>query len=157
MDKITNQSGFTLIEVLVAMVILTIGILSLYSMQISAIRGNSLANHLTTAATWNADRLEQFAALAITDAVFTDTDGDGVAGIDDSGCCAGGADPAGNAVAGCTAFADGCVQQNDYFLYWNANGNAAVPNSTSVHVIIRDPRNSLRNPMIFRYIKTQLQ
>jgi type IV pilus assembly protein PilV len=51
MSPLLTQKGFTLIEALVAMVVLTIGILSLYTMQVSAINGNATANHLTVATT----------------------------------------------------------------------------------------------------------
>lgn len=49
MNTKLNQKGFTLIEALVAMVILSIGILSVSTMQISAINGNATANKLTVA------------------------------------------------------------------------------------------------------------
>ncbi|MCK4621693.1 MAG: type IV pilus modification protein PilV [Desulfuromonadales bacterium] len=43
----TAESGFTLIEVLVAMTILSIGLLGIAGMQVTAIRTNSSANTLT--------------------------------------------------------------------------------------------------------------
>ena len=43
------QSGFTLLEVMVAVVVLTVGILALNAMQISAIRVNRAAGNLTGA------------------------------------------------------------------------------------------------------------
>lgn len=63
-----HSEGFTLLEVLVAMVILTIGILALFGMQISAIRGNSIANDITDASTRALDNVEQILAMG-TDAV----------------------------------------------------------------------------------------
>ncbi len=44
-----RKSGFTLIEVLIAMCVLTIGILSMYSMQMVAIKGNFKSMRLTKA------------------------------------------------------------------------------------------------------------
>lgn len=44
-----NTPGFTLIEVLIAMAIFSVGILALYTMQLTAIRGNSTANHIGVA------------------------------------------------------------------------------------------------------------
>lgn len=58
-----QPQGFTLIEVLVAMVILTIGILSLYTLQMASIKGNSASNVLTTASTWATDHMEYLLAL----------------------------------------------------------------------------------------------
>lgn len=44
-----TQQGFTILEVLIAIVVATIGLLSLCSMQVSAIRGNGLAGKSTQA------------------------------------------------------------------------------------------------------------
>lgn len=66
MQTINNEKGFTLIEALVAMVILVIGILSLYTMQTTSVKGNATAFGLTSAATWATERIER---------LFTDTYG----------------------------------------------------------------------------------
>jgi prepilin-type N-terminal cleavage/methylation domain-containing protein len=73
MKKITNQNGFTLIEALVAMVILTIGILSLYTMQVSAINGNATANRLTTASIAASDCHERLLNVLFDDATMDTT------------------------------------------------------------------------------------
>ena len=57
-----NESGFTLIEVLIALAILTIGILSVNAMQISSIKGNSVANNLTGASVLVSDKIENIMA-----------------------------------------------------------------------------------------------
>lgn len=54
-----KEQGFTLIEVLIAMVILSIAIIALTSMQTAGIKGNSTAQLLTTAGTWGADAVER--------------------------------------------------------------------------------------------------
>ncbi|MDK9709491.1 MAG: prepilin-type N-terminal cleavage/methylation domain-containing protein [Desulforhopalus sp.] len=61
------KEGFTLLEVLLAMVILTVGILALFGMQIGAIRGNSLANDITDASTRALDEVEQILAMSPDD------------------------------------------------------------------------------------------
>jgi Tfp pilus assembly protein PilV len=43
MEKIKNKEGFTLLEVIFAVSILTVGILSVAAMQASSIRGNAFA------------------------------------------------------------------------------------------------------------------
>lgn len=53
-----NENAFTLVEVVTATVVLTIGIFSLYSMQLLTITTNSSANTLTEATTWANDRIE---------------------------------------------------------------------------------------------------
>jgi type IV pilus assembly protein PilV len=51
-----NQNGFTLIEVLVAVIILAIGLLGLANLQTLSIR-NNLSAYLRTQATWLADNI----------------------------------------------------------------------------------------------------
>ena len=58
MNTLNNEKGFTLIEALVAMAILTIGILALITMQTTAFKGNSKARGITTASNWAQDRIE---------------------------------------------------------------------------------------------------
>jgi type IV pilus assembly protein PilV len=50
--------GFTLIEVMIALAIFSFGILGIYSLQISAIKGNSAARNRTQAIAWAANRAE---------------------------------------------------------------------------------------------------
>jgi len=73
MEKIAEQDGFTLIEALIAMLVLTIGILTLSSMQISAIKGNSTANSLTMASSVATDCYERLMSVEYDDATMKDT------------------------------------------------------------------------------------
>lgn len=54
-----NQQGFTLLELLIAISIFAIGLLSIASMQITAIRTNSSANTLTAGSALAAGILEE--------------------------------------------------------------------------------------------------
>ena len=54
-----NSRGFTLVEALIATVIVSIGFLGLSTLTTSAIRSLSLSNHRTTAATLVQDKLEE--------------------------------------------------------------------------------------------------
>ena len=49
MSDLRNNAGFTLIEILIATVILTIGSLGVASLTVSIMSGNSLSNRTTTA------------------------------------------------------------------------------------------------------------
>lgn len=51
MTILKNTHGFTLIEALIAMTVLSVGILALSTMQINSTKGNSTANTLTVAGT----------------------------------------------------------------------------------------------------------
>lgn len=54
-----SESGFSLIEVVIALGVLGFGILAAFSMQTYSIRGNANANKITQEATWGADGLER--------------------------------------------------------------------------------------------------
>lgn len=93
-----NAQGYTLIEVLIAMAVFAVGILAIFSMQVTATSGNALARGLTENYTAAMDKVEELLALSYDDAnldpagsPFTpaqdddgiDNDGDGV--IDEGG------------------------------------------------------------------------
>ncbi|XOF32945.1 MAG: prepilin-type N-terminal cleavage/methylation domain-containing protein [Candidatus Electrothrix sp. YB6] len=61
--KITGQSGFTLLETMMAMAIFTVGILGLFGMQSAAIKENLSANAITSGSIWAADRVERLLGL----------------------------------------------------------------------------------------------
>jgi len=67
-----RQSGFTLIEVLIAVFILTIGLLGLASMQMSSIRGNQFSGSVTTGLCLAEDRMEELMRRGYTDAFLAD-------------------------------------------------------------------------------------
>ncbi|WDN87650.1 hypothetical protein BuS5_00618 [Desulfosarcina sp. BuS5] len=71
-----NQSGFTLIEVLIGMTVFAIGILGVAAMQLSAIKGNSYSSHLSEASTISQDKIEELILLNYDDHVLFDDDGD---------------------------------------------------------------------------------
>ncbi len=58
------EAGFSLLEVLVAMAIFAIGILAVYSMQFTAIRGNATARGVTENITLASGKVEELMALA---------------------------------------------------------------------------------------------
>lgn len=67
---LNTENGFTLLEALVAMVILTVGIMTFYSMQITAIKGNGTANRLTLSSSLAADSFERLLQVGYTDATM---------------------------------------------------------------------------------------
>jgi prepilin-type N-terminal cleavage/methylation domain-containing protein len=58
-----KPKGFSLIEVLVALVILSISLLALAGLMVQSTRNSSWGSHLTEAATLAQDRLERFRAV----------------------------------------------------------------------------------------------
>ena len=63
-----SENGFTLIETMIAIGILSIGILAVASMQITAFQGNRAARRQTEAVCLAAQRLEALMALPYDDA-----------------------------------------------------------------------------------------
>ena len=95
-----GDQGFTIIEVLIAMLVLATGILGAAVLQISSIRGNSSALEMNEAGALNGASLEALlaetytaggltsaqlsAVMGIPAVTLTDSDGDGQAGLDDN-------------------------------------------------------------------------
>lgn len=153
--KILNSDkGFTLIEVLTAMVVLAIGIMALYSMQISSIQGNAKASRITTAATWNAGQMEGFIGMKYSDAPLRDTNSNGTNqdpdgdGIDAVGVAGFGLDDTGAAADGSFTTADG-----RYLLYWNVAVDVPMANLKTIRIHVQDSRQAQSNPVTFTYIK----
>ena len=65
--EITNQKGFTLIEVIMAMVILGIGIMSIVALQTRDMMYNNNSRRQAEAYTWAMDRVEFLRALPYND------------------------------------------------------------------------------------------
>jgi len=72
-----STGGFTLIEVMIVVVILTFGLLSLAAMQIQAVRGSDQGRHASNAAAIAENKMEQlqrdpWAAIAVTGGFIPD-------------------------------------------------------------------------------------
>jgi type IV pilus modification protein PilV len=67
MPKKKNR-GFTLIEVLITIAILSVGILGVMTMQIRATRSNSEARKVTESASWVSDQFERLMSIPYDDA-----------------------------------------------------------------------------------------
>jgi type IV pilus modification protein PilV len=67
-----SQGGFTLIEVLVAMALISFGLLAIASMQVVAIQVNGSAQRLNRGTTLVQDKIEELLALPFTHASLND-------------------------------------------------------------------------------------
>ena len=75
-DPEKTQSGFTLIEVVIALAIFTVGILAVFSLHISSIRGNTVARGVTENVTAATSKVEELMAADYDDlASGSGTDG----------------------------------------------------------------------------------
>lgn len=68
-----RQSGFTLIEVLVAISILSFGLLAIATMQITAIQTTGKAKSVGEGTSWAEDRTEYLMSLDYSDPILTAT------------------------------------------------------------------------------------
>ena len=71
----SGNQGFTLIETMIAMTILTIGMLSVAGLQVRSTQGNTSANRSTRGFIWCSDRIEVLKSLPYTDPTLTGTPG----------------------------------------------------------------------------------
>lgn len=160
MNRITtlsrNESGFTLIESMIAVFILTIGVMSLYAMQINAIDGNAKAIRVTHGTSWATDQIEHLITLPYDDPLLDDDDLDGANqdansdGVDDD---AGdfGLNDTGNNADGSMASPDGM-----YTIFWNVSEGQRMPNLKSIRAIVRYNGAANTADIVMDYIKPQM-
>lgn len=143
-----DDRGFTLIETMIAIVILTIGIFSLYTMQTTSIRYNSSANAITGSSTWAADQIEQLLGVAYDHPLLNDDDNNGVAGLN---------------TAGPTADGQSASPDNRYTIFWNVaaqmNPNPNDPTISTIkaiRVIVQHNDYGINKQVVLNYYKQKL-
>ena len=104
-----NDKGFTILEVIMAVSILTIGLLAVASLQITAIRGNSMSMEYTESTEKVQDIIEKLYNKDFTDDELNDDNGDGVNGLDN--------------ITEDTA--DHYIPGQEYDIFWNVANNTA--------------------------------
>lgn len=82
--KPKKDQGFTLIEILIALTIFSVGMLAVGAMQVSSIKVNSTANKITKRMTRAQDKLEELMSLPYNDPWLQDL-GDPPSGLDSAG------------------------------------------------------------------------
>ncbi len=68
-----KDNGFTLIEVLIAIIILSVGLLGMAALTVGIIQGNKFSNDLTTATTLAQDEMEDIRRLGYSGTSATTT------------------------------------------------------------------------------------
>lgn len=73
-NLLTTPKGFTLIETVIMLFVLTIGVLGVAAMQYSSVFSNAKSNHITEATSIATDQIEVILGLAANDPLLTDDD-----------------------------------------------------------------------------------
>lgn len=125
LTRLRNQAGFSLVEVLIALFIFTIGAMAAAKMQYQSVSRNSDVNSMVQATMLAQSKLEELLALNLADINLEagDLDGaDGAAGLNDQ----------------TVAKADGSANPLDYagryWIFWNFDPSAA--DRKTVRVIV---------------------
>lgn len=113
--SLNNKKGFTLIEVMIAMVVLSIGLLGAGAMQLSAIKGNANASKLTEATNLATSQVENILSWSAADARLANTNivpfkRIGILGL---------VGPGNNTMGVVDDFADASITSEGYTIYWN--------------------------------------
>jgi type IV pilus assembly protein PilV len=66
---LNNNDGFTMIELLIAMTILSVGMLAVAQMQVRAMSGNLFAKNVTESTIWAEDKMEELMTMSYVDVV----------------------------------------------------------------------------------------
>ena len=145
----SRESGFTLIEVMIAVAILAIGILAVGSMQIGSVAGNSLAGNTTEAVTVGENNLERLIGLPYDHNDLIDNVGGGAAQLRNPLPPLGGP-PIPDIVARPPEYR---IQQGQYTVCWNIADNLAVNNTKTINVVVVWRQGSQDKAVLLEYIK----
>ena len=137
MRPLANAQGFTLLEVVIALAIFSIGIVALYGIQTLTITQNFSANRITTASSWASKKMEELHTIAYQD--LEDVNNDGEAGL-------------GNDTI---ATADGNDISSDgvYTILWNVAEDVPIPRTKTIRVIVTSQRAGTGNRVDMEFIK----
>ncbi len=141
-SQMKYSTGFTLVEVMIAMVVFIIGVLAVAALHVTSIRGNASASSFTEATTHAGDWIETLMTLPYNDGRLQDGSGtgDGVNGLNDT-VDNGGAD-----------FSQKTTDMR-YTIDTNIADNAAVVYTKTIRVIVTWDDGNQRRKASFDVIK----
>jgi type IV pilus assembly protein PilV len=135
-NTLSTQQGFTLVEVMIAMFILGVALMTLITMQVTGIRGNSTASRISTAADRGSSQVEAIFGMSydleprLTAAMAANY-------------------TAADANHKLPVSADG------YSIYWNVVNDQPLPNLKSIQVIINRLDQGQAKSITMNYIKSK--
>ncbi len=135
-----NDKGFTIMEVLIALAVFSIGILAVASLQVSSRLGNRSFEDITHATHVLDDVVESFLNLPYHHSDLNDTDADGTGGLDNN--------------TGPTADGSTVLFNNRYNVFWNVALDSPVNDTKTINVIVTwiTPTKGPRS-VSFRFVK----
>lgn len=129
-----NQRGFSLVEALIALVLLSVGLLAAGLMQIGSMKANTNAAGRTFGVGLAQSVMDDLRSRPLGDALLVDTDADGAAGLDD-GMATGGGNPipanADQSMGQITA-SDG----RNYTIFWNVADDEPVNGASTLKLYV---------------------
>ncbi|MDH4317881.1 MAG: prepilin-type N-terminal cleavage/methylation domain-containing protein [Desulfobulbaceae bacterium] len=114
-----GNNGFSLLEVMIALVVFTISFLGFYNLQLNSVNSNAKARRLTDSAVSSSDLIERLVGLDYDDPLLNDDDLDGEAGLND------------------ITSPDGTMTSDDglYTISWNVSVDMPIVNVKHIRVI----------------------
>ncbi len=138
-----KEKGFTLLEVLIAIMIFIFGILVVGNMQITSIQGNSFAKSITEASVNAQNQIENLINSKYSD--FNDITGDGVAGLNNTST-----NPNDQNAA------DYYRQNGRYTIVWNIADNYPVSGTKTARVIVMWNERGRQKQIVFDIVKPNI-
>jgi len=131
-----SQEAFSLMEVLIAIFIFSVGILAVSALQISSMRTNAQARMLTESSSLASESIERLVALPFDDANLADVNKDGAAGLDKIG-----------------GAADFTVVRDGYTVSWNVAEDVLIDGTKTIRVIVQYNERGVQRQVVFERIR----
>ena len=131
-EKKTAEAGFTLVEVIIAIFLLTIGILGMASMQVQALQGNSFAGNISESNALCQYKIEELMSLPYDHADLEDL----------------------NAGPTTTVYTDPSPPEG-YVITWEVDADNPVPNTKQIEVKVAWTQKGHSKETVFTSFKSK--